>query len=268
MRVMIVDDERLSVASLESTIKAALGDDTEIRSYTNPDAALEAMEEYKPELIFMDIEMPGTNGLELADKVKKKYSDAHIIFVTAYSDYALPAWRLHVDDYLLKPASKEDVIRTVSHITATSAQGITADKRLRLQCFGKFEAFYDGVPVVFKRSRAKEMLAYLVCAKGAGVTSGELCGVLWDNATDIQLKKTYLRQYTASLREALRECGMEDLLIHRRNSYSIDTNMVDCDYYNYLKGGDLSGEDMFHGEFMTQYDWAEEFTGQLTEYLD
>lgn len=266
MKVMIVDDERLSIASLESTIKAALGNETEITSYTNPETALKAMEEYEPELIFLDIEMPGKSGLELADTIKKKSNDAHIVFVTAYSEYALPAWRLHVDDYLLKPASREDVLRTVSHITARTAQNISADKRLRLQCFGKFEVFYDGVPIVFKRSRAKEMLAYLVCAKGAGVTSGELCGVLWDNASDIQLKKTYLRQYTASLREALKECGMEDMLIHRRNSYSVDVNMVDCDYYNYLKGGELSGEDMFHGEFMTQYDWAEEFTGQLTAF--
>ena len=266
MKVMIVDDERLSIASLESTIKAALGEETEIASYTNPEVALKAMEEYSPELVFLDIEMPGKSGLELADTIKKKSNDAHIVFVTAYSEYALPAWRLHVDDYLLKPASREDVLRTVSHITARTAQNISADKRLRLQCFGKFEVFYDGVPIVFKRSRAKEMLAYLVCAKGAGVTSGELCGVLWDNASDIQLKKTYLRQYTASLREALKECGMEDMLIHRRNSYSVDVNMVDCDYYNYLKGGELSGEDMFHGEFMTQYDWAEEFTGQLTAF--
>lgn len=265
MRIVIVDDDRLCTEFLKDSIKEILGDDTEITTYTDSIKARDSVgKRPKPDIIFLDIEMPGVSGIEIAKCCKEKMPDVHIVFVTSTDEHALTAWQLHVDDYLLKPAGTTELRRIIEHIRRLD-RGTNTDSKLKIRCFGKFEVFYNDVPLKFKRSKAKELLAYLIAARGAGITSGELCGVFWDDAIDLIRKKTYIRQYTAALREALRGCGCEDVLIRERNSYAIDVSKVDCDYYRFLNDG--SGSTVtYMGEFMTQYDWAEEIEAQLSNY--
>ncbi len=254
MKIMIVDDEKLAAISLGNTVKEALRNACEVRTYNGAEAALND-EDYEPDVAMLDIEMPGMTGLELADRLKAADPGIIIIFVTAYSEYAMKAWKQGVDGYLLKPASTGDVQALLNDIFAKRGMPPAHDKKLTVRCFGKFEVFHDGKIVNFKRNRAKEMLAYLICARGAGVTSGELCGMLWDDATELQRKKTYVRQYAQSMREAFAGLGLEDVLIHARDAYAVNTNLIDCDYYRYLNGEKQQFEYM--GEFMSQYEWSE-----------
>ncbi len=262
MNILIVDDELLAVESLKHNIREALGEDNDLYSYNNPIEALKFSEENIPDIVFLDIEMPAMNGVEAARKFKKISSDIMIIFVTAYNDYAMKAWEIQVDGYLLKPASADDILRVVNNIYAKRKPGTSQETKLKANCFGKFEIFFDGKPVNFKRSRAKEVLAYLICAKGAGVTTGELCGILWEENVDLMRQKTYIRQYVQSLREALDKCGAGDVVIHNRDSYSVDTSLIDCDYYRFLNG-EKDIKDKYHGEFMSQYSWAEMICAEL-----
>lgn len=255
MTIYIVDDEKLAAHSLEKTIREVLGDEHNIMLFNRSTDALE-QRKAPPDMCFMDIEMPGMNGMEAAKALKKLYPEAIIIFVTAYSDYALKAWSLGVDGYLMKPVSMEDMSSLLDRLLSKRDGSQDAADRLTVVCFGKFEVFYKGKIVGFKRTRAKEMLAYLISARGAGVSTGELCGVLWDDASDIRLKKTYIRQYAQSIREALSGIGLEDILIHNRDSYAVNTSLIDCDYYRYMSG-DYDENDAYNGEFMTQYEWSE-----------
>ena len=66
-------------------------------------------------------------------------------------------------------------------------------KLLRIKCFGNFEVFCKDVPVVFGRSKAKEVFAYLVDRHGAGVNTAELCAILWEDSVE-QAKKQTLSQ--------------------------------------------------------------------------
>ena len=133
--------------------------------------------------------------------------------------------------------------------------------KINVRCFGKFEVFRGEIPIKFSRSKAKELLAYLIAARGSAVTSGELCGILWDDATDIERKKTYLRQYASSLRTGLKAVDAEDVFIHNRDSYSVNIALINCDYYSYLRGNTMTVR--YTGEFMSQYSWAEEIGAQL-----
>ncbi|MBQ8947417.1 MAG: response regulator [Lachnospiraceae bacterium] len=254
MKVMIVDDEKLSAMSLNNTVRTALNDDSEIRVFPSGEEAL-ADRGFQPDIAMLDIEMPGMNGLELADRLRDSFPGLIIIYVTAYSDYAMNAWNLGVDGYLLKPASIDDVRTLLDNIFAKRGMNVKNSGRLEVRCFGKFEVFYNGEIVNFKRSRAKEMLAYLICARGARVTSGELCGVLWEDASALQRKKTYIRQYAQSMREAFSQLGIEDVLVHNRDAYAVNTELVDCDYYRYLNGE--TDQDEYIGEFVSQYEWSE-----------
>lgn len=267
MRVVIIDDDRLSTEVLGDSVREILGDKADITVYTDPLVAKSNIgHKTEPKIVFLDIEMPALSGIELAHFVRRIHPGVHIVFVTSSSEHALAAWKLHADDYLMKPVSTGELKRVIDHIMLLDSVKPTEHK-LNVRCFGKFEVFHDNTPVIFGRSRAKELLAYLICARGSGVTSGELCGVLWDDAEELERKKTYLRQYAASLREGLKACGCEDVFIHRRDSYAVDISKIECDYYRYLSDTD-STENVYMGEFMTQYEWAEEIGAQLNDYLN
>lgn len=266
MKIFIVDDEPLAVESLKLNITKAIGPDVSIITYTNSEAVYDDAVSMKPDIAFLDIEMPGMNGMDLAGRLKECLPGMIIIFVTAYQEYAIKAWELRVDGYLLKPASVEDIAAVLDDIRIKRGIAAGDEPLLRVRCFGKFEVFSAGKPVQFKRSRAKEVLAYLISARGAGVTSGELCGVLWEDSRDIARKKVYLRQYVQALREALDKCGAGELLSHDRDAYSVDVGMLDCDYYRFLAGeNDSAGG--YHGEFMSQYSWAEDICAELDGIL-
>jgi two-component system LytT family response regulator len=73
---------------------------------TNPKTGIELIEDYQPEIVFLDISMPEMNGFELVDQLQ--YRDFHLIFTTAHHEFALQAIKLRAFDYLLKPIDPQD----------------------------------------------------------------------------------------------------------------------------------------------------------------
>ncbi len=103
MRALIVDDERLARKELTSLLK----DYSEIEligEASNADEAYEMIEELKPELLFLDIQMPGKTGFELLEMLD---AVPEVIFTTAYDEYAMKAFEVNALDYLLKPIQPE-----------------------------------------------------------------------------------------------------------------------------------------------------------------
>ena len=262
MKILIVDDEQMGVDGLTESVTEALGEEIELHTFLDPKKALadvqKAAKAGKPyDIVFQDIEMPGMNGLELAVKIKKASSDTNLVMVTAYQEYALDAWKLHVSDYLLKPASAEDVKNALENLRnplqSTAAQ--TEEKRLRVICFGSFEAFVGDKPLTFHRGRSKELLAYLIDRRGAVCSMGELLGILFEDDNS-NSRKSWLRTLVQDLKQSLEAAGVGDVLIKGWNSLSVNCEKIDCDYYKLLEGNPLALND-YCGEYMSQYSWAE-----------
>ncbi len=103
MRTIIVDDERLA----REELKMLLAEYKEIEivgEYKNAIEAKEAIEAEAPDLVFMDIQMPGETGLELLEKIENA---PRTVFVTAYDEHAIKAFELNAYDYLMKPIDPE-----------------------------------------------------------------------------------------------------------------------------------------------------------------
>ncbi len=103
IRAIIVDDEELA----RSIIREYLADHVEIEilaQCSNGYEAVKAVTELKPDLLFLDVQMPKLNGFEVLELVE---SDLVVVFTTAYEQYAVKAFEVHAVDYLLKPFSKE-----------------------------------------------------------------------------------------------------------------------------------------------------------------
>lgn len=105
MKVIIADDEQLARNRLRSLIQE-LGADV-IAEAGNGTEALTLCNEYAPEIVLMDIRMPGMDGLEAAQHLSQLDNPPAVIFTTAYDEHALKAFETNAVDYLLKPVRKE-----------------------------------------------------------------------------------------------------------------------------------------------------------------
>lgn len=132
MRVVIVDDEKLARSLLREYLEKH-SDIEIVAECANGLEAVKAVAEQKPELIFLDIQMPRLDGFDVLDLVGQ---EVNVIFVTAYDKYALRAFDVHAVDYLLKPFSAERLGEALDHARAKIARGerapvskLTADAR-------------------------------------------------------------------------------------------------------------------------------------------
>ena len=259
MLIFALDDEPLLLRKLKRTIAEVLPG-CEIRDFTRGSVALKAMENENifPDIVFLDIEMPGISGIKLAEKMVEKNPNCKIIFCTSYPQYALDAIQLHIGGYmgyLLKPITKEALETEISYLKYK----LPVLHAIQVKCFGSFEVFYKGEPLRFKRSKTKELFAFLIDRNGAGVTAKQICARLWDDDSNDKRNANYLYQLFDDLRTTLSAIGAEDLLLKKGYFYSFDTLKIACDFYEYMQ----TGKPEFYGEYMTQYSWAEETTAML-----
>ena len=178
MRVLLVDDEELQLLRLTEAVKSALPDEKEVLSYTNPVLAWEENKKTPVDVAFLDIDMPVINGIMLAKKLKTVNPQLNVIFVTAYNNYALDAYKLHASGYVTKPVNVDKIKEELEGLRYPVELART--KNLQVKCFGNFEVFKDGVPVKFSRTKSKELFAYLVDREGAAVNVNELNAILWE----------------------------------------------------------------------------------------
>ena len=263
MKILIVDDEEYLREDLRDALER-VSPGNEYSFAAEYGEAMKLVGSAPFDIAFLDIQMPGKNGLELAQMIKKERPQMNIVMVTAYSKYALDALRLFVSGYLLKPVMDKDLKETLENLRNPIEKSPEV-KRLQVKCFGNFEVFADGKPVVFKRQREKEMLAYLICLKGASASRNEICAAVFDESFTPEKAVLNFKTISSSLRKDLTRLGFENILIHNSNSYAVDTSLLECDYYNYLTGV-ADESDCYRGEFMNQYSWAESYIYMLENY--
>lgn len=253
MIAIAVDDEPLMLAALTKAIRAS-ADITAVSHFSSCEDAIEFIKTNPADIAFLDINMRGMGGLNLAEKIMEICPDCKIVFCTGYEEYAISAFRLHAAGYLLKPISAADVQEEINNIKGIRHR----EKPLVVKCFGNFEVYVNGEKLSFKRSKTKELLAFLVDRNGAGVTVAEIGVALWEDDAD-QKNQNYIHQLFYDLRNTLTAAGVGELFKRNNYLYSVDTEKMDCDYYTFLK----TGKPNFYGEYMTQYSWAEKTCGLL-----
>ncbi len=118
IRALLVDDEDLARSRLKSLLRAF--DDIEIvGEAADGEQAMEQIQELKPDLVFLDIQMPGCSGTEVAQSLAAP--EPKIIFCTAYDQYALEAFELSALDYLLKPVTRARLAKAIEKVRKTGS---------------------------------------------------------------------------------------------------------------------------------------------------
>lgn len=258
---LIVEDEPLALRDLEESLRLA-APGCIIAAFQSPQEALDYPELDQVDTAFLDVEMGHKNGLVLAKELKDSFPDMKIIFVTSHAQYALDAFALHATGYLLKPVSVEDIRRELTFLYGESVVKKKGETLAEVKTFGGFSIFVKGEPLFFGRAKAKELLALLVDRRGHGITTREACGILWEDKPYDRALKNYYHLVLLDLKTTLEQAGVERILIRKRNFLSIDSQLLDCDFYRFL-AGDPACINSYHHDYMHCYSWAEFSVGLL-----
>jgi two-component system, LytTR family, response regulator len=181
------------------------------------------------EVVFLDIEMPGESGLQLSEKILAINEEINIIFITAFNQYAVEAFELEAIDYILKPFTEERLNKTLRRLLRKKGRSGRAGKPF-IQCFGGFEVFQNEEALVWKNSKAKEILAFLVHKEGISVSWEKIATAVWPEF-DSEKAQTNFHATTYLLRKKLAEAGISYILESGRGNYRVLTDQVDCDLY-------------------------------------
>ena len=115
IRTIIIDDEPSAVNVLSLILKKKCKEDVQIVATSNsPQLGKKLIEELQPDLVFLDIEMPGMSGIDLVQSFSNP--TFRVVFITAFDAYAIEAFRVSAVDYLLKPVESEDITRLINKL--------------------------------------------------------------------------------------------------------------------------------------------------------
>lgn len=257
MQVFAIDDEQAMLNELHAAICEA-APDAKILDFKRAKPALDAIQEgVIPDIVFSDIELPGIDGITLTTQIKELAPDAKIIFVTAFSSYAVDAFRMHADGFVMKPVEPVRIREELDIVFPQKKEPI----KLYARCFGEFEVFVQDEPLVFSRSRTKELLAFLIDRNGGTCTGPQITNALWEDKAG-KNPQSYLRVLTADLRHTLDSAGLANVLVREHGQWAIRPDLIECDYFRMLKG-DSNAISAFNGDYMSQYSWAERTTAKL-----
>ncbi len=150
------------------------------------------------DIALLDIEMPGMNGMELAERLVHLFPDIRIAFITAYNHYAAEAFEVNALDYILKPVRKERLFKTLDKLGVEK----TVENGLLFNMFGKFTAWLGDERVTWKRQKSAELVAYMLENRESPIRKEVLCELFYP---DQEPKKALMNLQTIiySIRKTL-----------------------------------------------------------------
>lgn len=268
INVILVDDEKPALRELEFLLKK-YPEISVIAMYKDPFEALENIERMKPDVVFLDINMPKLKGTDAALRISEVSPDTNIVFVTAYDQYAIEAFELHALDYILKPVQIERFDKTIERIIKKKPQ-ITREpsKKLIIKCLGRLQIGWEGEnPIKWRTEKTKELFAFLLQNQGRDISKENLLDKLCDDEyTDKSIKQLYNGIYY--IRKALENYGVDRSLINISNNYNMMIGDVEYDLrrfyelYNNLDKLTLEEtkelEALYEGDYLDgeNYSWA------------
>jgi two-component system, LytTR family, response regulator len=121
MKAILVDDEPDGIRTLQKMLERHCPQVQVAATCSNAVTAMQQIEQLKPDVVFLDIQMPGKTGLELLTEIRHK--DFEVVFVTAYNEYMLQALQYSAADYLLKPVDEERLVEAVHRVDRRLQEG-------------------------------------------------------------------------------------------------------------------------------------------------
>mgnify|MGYP001430219788 CR=1 FL=1 len=229
IKAILVDDERPALRGLEHLLKA-YPEITVIQMYTNPIKAIYEIRQLKPQVVFLDINMPQLKGIDVGSRILDSSPDTDIVFVTAYDQYAVEAFELHAMDYLLKPVTPDRLRKTIERVVKKQSLELKTNlQKLQIKCLGQFRVGWENQePIKWRAEKTRELFAFLLHNKGRDISKEEILDKLWsEDNPEKAIRQLYNGIYY--IRKALEEYGIDRALISIDSSYNLKIGAVELD---------------------------------------
>lgn len=214
IQALLVDDERLALMKLKKMLEE-LTTINVIAAYTDPSEAVNAAPLLRPDVIFLDIDMPEMNGVQAAEAMQRLCPQASIVFVTAHNSYAIEAFELYALDYVLKPVQRGRLLKTIERLEERVSQAQDDSRKpaqtVMIRSFQSLRFERSGQPlpnIRWRTTKAQELFAYLFHNRNRFVSKDTLTDLLWP---DFNLKKASTHLYTTiyQVRQSLKQAEID-----------------------------------------------------------
>ncbi|GED68152.1 hypothetical protein BRE01_18540 [Brevibacillus reuszeri] len=281
MKAILVDDEQLPLLHLQKVLERDIAGIEVIGTYSDPLMALEMVKNLKPNVVFLDINMPGISGLEIGEQLQAYDSPPEIVFVTGYDKYAVEAFELCALDYIMKPVQLNRLQKTIERLRKRlkSDHEVNVEPKplITIKCFNHLQFQYqDQEPRVIKwrTAKARELFIYLLHHRNRMIDKDTLIELLWP---ECDLSKGVTQLYTTIylIRQTLKQHGLEGITITKGNlengyKLSVDSVQIDVEEWenhaSQLSPPSLHNAqvyerilEMYHGDYLGEHEylWAE-----------
>lgn len=271
IKVIAVDDE-LPVLKMTESVLRTLDDVRICGLFHDPDELLERLEKTEVDLIFVDMKMPGMHGLELAERIHEMNLDVAIVFVTAYSDYAIDAFGVEAFDYIMKPITAERLHKVLDRFVRKkeARRQDAPSKGISVHGFGRFGIKTEqGKKLKFSRAKTEELFAFLLHHRGKTIPKEVILDALWGDR-DAERAQALLYTTVYQLRKELEAFGLREVIDYNRAQYRLRwfPDYWDCDefergYWRYKNGeSDIAAAkqmvELHHDGYLVgnSYEWA------------
>lgn len=252
MKVIAVDDE---ISSLQIFLKEIVSlDSLECRFFKDDERRiLDYVNHNEVSASFIDVNMPGINGIDLAKKLLDIHPGMKIVFVTGINltEKDLPSKiKSSVLGFIYKPYTFLDVKQYIDLISDSCSY-------MEVKTFNSFDCFLDGEAIRFSSSKSKELFALLIAYNGKILEMNDAISQLWPDVPLDNAKKLY-RDAVWRLRKTLSEYNFSCVSFSRAQ-LALLKSRIHCDYWDFLK----TGEGNYNGIFCKSYDWALDYQMEL-----
>lgn len=272
IHAIIVDDEPLSIQLMKKKLNNIGGIEV-VRMFSSAESVLKEFKNLDFQVAFLDIEMAGLSGLDLAEIISEWNSQIHIVFVTAYRDYAIQAFELDSLDYLLKPVMKDRLEKTVLRLqekiqTNVQNKQKSSSSLMKVICFNEFVVYQGEELIKWKTAKVKELFAFLFMNLNTYINRDILIDTLWPDQ-DYKKAKIHLHTSLSYLRKSLDSIECSYSLTFSNQSYSLSIDHFYCDEFELerLKEIEITSQSiaevenilsLYTGEYMekNEYSWA------------
>jgi len=255
MRAILVDDEKPALLQLERLL-SSVGGITVEGSYTRLQAAFDHIAGQKVDVVFLDIGMPGMNGLQAGERLLQLDADIQIVYVTAYADYAIDAFELNALDYLLKPVEIERLRKTVQRLEkhfllSRPREEPRENGSPRVRLFKRLELLeptgVSSMSVRWRTQKAQELFAFLLHHHNKWVLKEQILETLWGGLEDDKAM-AQLHTTVYQIRKTVKEWGAEAKLDYSQGCYRLSIGQLVTDVELFLR----ESED---GSVTTEQEW-------------